>query len=66
MELGCHSKKSGNVQTGDRDNANSVRVWRLSWRQTQLSLAISYHYVILLFIKLYASFLWPMVELKHD
>ena len=23
MELGCHSKKSGNVQTGDRDNANA-------------------------------------------
>ena len=25
MELGCHSKKSGNLQTGDRDNANSVQ-----------------------------------------
>ena len=25
MELGCHSKKSGNVQTGDRDDANSVQ-----------------------------------------
>ena len=24
-ELGCHSKKFGNVQTGDRDNANSVQ-----------------------------------------
>ena len=25
MELGCHSKKSGNVQTGDRDDENSVQ-----------------------------------------
>ena len=25
MELGCHSKKSGNGQTVDRDNANSVQ-----------------------------------------
>ena len=25
MELGCHNKKSGNVQTGDRDNANSFQ-----------------------------------------
>ena len=24
-ELGCHSKKSGNVQTGDRDDANNVQ-----------------------------------------
>ena len=25
MELGYHSKESGNMQTGDRDNANSVQ-----------------------------------------
>ena len=25
MELGYHSKKSGNVQTWDRDDANSVQ-----------------------------------------
>ena len=25
MELGCHGKKSGNVQTRDRDDANSVQ-----------------------------------------
>ena len=25
MELGCQSKKSGNVRTGDRDNENSVQ-----------------------------------------
>ena len=25
MKDGCHSKKSGNVQTGDRDNVNSVQ-----------------------------------------
>ena len=25
MELGCLNKKSGNVQTGDRDDANSVQ-----------------------------------------
>ena len=25
MELGCHSKKSGNVQTGDGNDANSVQ-----------------------------------------
>ena len=25
MELCCHSKKSGNMQTGDRDDANSVQ-----------------------------------------
>ena len=41
MELGCHSKKSGNVQTGDRDNADSVQEFGDCWRQTQLSLAVS-------------------------
>ena len=25
MELGCHSEKSGGIQTGDRDDANSVQ-----------------------------------------
>ena len=25
MELGCHNKKSGKVQTEDRDDANSVQ-----------------------------------------
>ena len=25
-ELGCHSKKSGNVQTGDRDDAVSKKL----------------------------------------
>ena len=25
MELGCHSRKSRNVQTGNRDDVNSVQ-----------------------------------------